>query len=108
MRAKGSASASGAAQKPGTARQAPEGICRTLSLLGLGFLVPLLRMAFGEDPRMQMKELWRLFGVPVAAMLLFCLLWSFAAARIHTSLGQIPGPAAVWQQAGALLADHRA
>jgi len=89
-------------------RQAPEGVCRALNLLGLAFLVPPLRMAFGEDPRMQMKELWRTLGVPVAAMLVFCLLWSFAAARVHTSLGQIPGPAAVWQQAGALWADHRA
>jgi nitrate/nitrite transport system permease protein len=89
-------------------RRAPERFCRTLGLAGLGFLVPLVRIAAGEDPRLHLKELWRTLGVPVAAMILFGLLWSFFAARIHTSLGQIPGPAAVWEQAGALWADHKA
>jgi nitrate/nitrite transport system permease protein len=90
------------------ARPTPERLCRVLTLLGLGFLVPLLRMACGEDPKLQLRELWRSFGVPVLAMVLFCLMWSFFAARIQTSLGQIPGPAAVWQQAGALWDDHKA
>ncbi len=91
-----------------SAAQTPERLCRVLTLLALGFLVPLIRIACGEDPRMQLKALWRTLGVPLLAMALFVLLWSFAASRIHTSLGQIPGPAAVWQQAGALWADHKA
>lgn len=89
-------------------RQTPEKLCRVLGMLGLGFVVPVIRMAFGEDPRLQIRELWRCLGVPVLAMVLFCLAWSWSAARITTSLGQIPGPAAVWQQAGALWADHKA
>ena len=89
-------------------RRSPERLCRMLGLLGLGFLVPPIRMACGEEPRAQLKALWRMLGVPLLAMLLFGLMWSFFAARIHTSLGQIPGPAAVWQQAGALWADHKA
>lgn len=47
-------------------------------------------------------------AVPVAAIIAFVLVWSFFAARIQTSLGQIPGPTAVLQQAGALWQDHRA
>jgi nitrate/nitrite transport system permease protein len=86
----------------------PEKLCRVLVLLGLGFIVPVVRISCGEDSRLQLKALWRQLGVPVLAMLLFVLLWSFTAARIHTSLGQIPGPTAVWQQAGALWADHKA
>ena len=81
---------------------------RSLELVGLGFLAPLLRLATGEEPRAQLKELWRTVGVPVVAMALFVMLWSFLAARIHTSLGQIPGPTAVWQQMGSLWADHKA
>jgi len=81
---------------------------RRLETAGLGFITPLLRMAIGEDPRGQMKELWRTLGVPLVAILAFILLWSFVAARIQTSLGQIPGPTAVWQQVGALWADHKA
>jgi nitrate/nitrite transport system permease protein len=88
-------------------RRTPEKLCRVLTLLGLGFVVPIVRMICGEDPRMQLAALWRTLGVPVLAMLVFVLLWSFSAARINTSLGQIPGPAAVWQQAGSLWADHK-
>jgi nitrate/nitrite transport system permease protein len=89
-------------------RQTPEKLCRVLGMLGLGFVVPVIRMACGEDPRLQIRELWRSLGVPVLAMVLFCLAWSWSASRITTSLGQIPGPAAVWQQAGALWVDHKA
>jgi nitrate/nitrite transport system permease protein len=89
-------------------RHSPERLCRMLGLLGLGFLVPPIRIACGEEPRAQLTALWRILGVPLVAMLLFGLMWSFFAARIHTSLGQIPGPAAVWQQASALWADHKA
>jgi len=81
---------------------------RRLELVGLGFLGPLLRLATGEEPRAQLKDLWRTIGVPALAIAVFLLLWSFFAARIETSLGQIPGPAAVWQQVGSLWADHRA
>jgi nitrate/nitrite transport system permease protein len=93
---------------PARKRQTPEQLCRVLTLLGLGFVVPLVRMACGEDGRIQLKNFWQLAGVPLLAMLVFVLLWSFSAARIQTSLGQIPGPAAVWDQAGALWADHKA
>jgi nitrate/nitrite transport system permease protein len=88
-------------------RQTPERLCRVLALLGLVFLEPILRMACGEEPRAQLKNLWRALGVPVLAMLLFVLLWSFTAARVHTSLGQIPGPVAVWAQVESLWADHK-
>ena len=86
----------------------PEGLCRILTLVGLSFLVPLVRMAGGEEPRLQMRELWRSLGVPLLAILVFLLAWSFLADRIETSLGKIPGPAAVWTQTGALWADHKA
>jgi nitrate/nitrite transport system permease protein len=86
----------------------PERLCGVLNLVGLGWLVPVIRMAGGEDPRMQLRDLWRMLGVPLVAMVVFLLLWSYVAGRIHTSLGQIPGPGAVWTQAGALWTDHKA
>ena len=86
----------------------PERLCRVLTLLGLGWIVPVIRIAGGEEPRMQLRDLWRMLGVPLVAMVVFVLMWSYVAGRIHTSLGQIPGPAAVWTQAEALWADHKA
>ena len=48
---------------------------------------------------------WRSVAVPALAICGFLLLWSTAASRIETSLGKIPGPAAVWAQAGSLWQD---
>lgn len=79
-----------------------------LNVAGLGFLVPLIRMVRGESPRSQLKDLWRLAGVPVVAILVFLMLWSQMSSRIVTSLGTIPGPSAVWNQVGVLWTDHKA
>ncbi len=96
-----------AAASPGTAR-AFEKAYGVLNVAGLGFLVPVIRMLRGESPRTQLKDLWRLAGVPIVAMLVFLMLWSQMSSRIVTSLGTIPGPVAVWNQVGVLWADHKA
>jgi nitrate/nitrite transport system permease protein len=53
-------------------------------------------------------DLWHTVGVPLAAIVVFLAVWSQASAAIETTLGRIPGPIAVWRQAGALWADHAA
>lgn len=45
--------------------------------------------------------------LPVIGLLLFLAVWNGAAKSIDTSLGQFPGPAQVWQQAGTLLEEHQ-
>ena len=54
------------------------------------------------------QEAARLFVLPLIAFVLFLGMWSYAAARIETSLGQLPGPIAVWGQAANLVVEHRA
>lgn len=44
--------------------------------------------------------------VPLMAMAIFLGLWSFAAARVQTSLGAVPGPLAVYQLALGLAGEH--
>ncbi len=46
--------------------------------------------------------------VPVVAILIFLGLWSVGAKQVQTSLGQFPGPAAVWDQTKALWGEHEA
>src|SRR5687768_174626 len=103
-----SASDSRASRRSRARMSSASNAARRLEVVGLGFLGPLLLLASGEAPRAQLKELWRTMGLPLVAIMVFVMLWSFSAARIETSLGQIPGPAAVWQQAGSLWADHKA
>jgi nitrate/nitrite transport system permease protein len=64
----------------------------------------LLKRLPPTDPR----ALFMALGVPAIALVLFLALWSAVAARIQTSLGAVPGPVAVLEQAQGLLAEHRA
>lgn len=75
-------------------------------VLGLSFVTPLLRAAAGDNPKAQAKQIWQLLGVPVLAIIGFLMLWANLAPRVETSLGAIPGPVQVWEQAQVLHADH--
>lgn len=47
-------------------------------------------------------------AIPLMGILGFLFLWTVAAQNIDTSLGKFPGPAAVWDQFGALYQEHNA
>lgn len=75
-------------------------------VLGLSWLTPILRAIAGDNPRAQAKEIWQLLGVPLTAIVVFLAVWATLAPKVQTSLGAIPGPAAVWAQAEVLYQDH--
>ena len=52
------------------------------------------------------REIVRSLLLPFIAMLVFLGLWSASASQVHTSLGTLPGPAAVYQQATILVDEH--
>ncbi|MGF1553967.1 MAG: ABC transporter permease [Paracoccaceae bacterium] len=79
---------------------------RWFSVVGLSFLTPLLKLLAGDSPKAQARELWRLAVVPALAILGFLALWAQTAPMVQTSLGAVPGPAQVWEQAEVLYADH--
>ena len=76
-----------------------------LIVLGLCWVTPILRAAAGDNPKAQIKDIWRLAGVPVLAIVLFLAAWGTLAPKVQTSLGAVPGPAEVWEQVGVLHAD---
>jgi len=78
-----------------------------LNMAGLGWAVPLLKIAAGDNPKAQLKDLWRLAGVPLLAIGIFLALWGNLAPKVKTSLGEIPGPVQVYEQALNLYADHQ-
>jgi nitrate/nitrite transport system permease protein len=77
-----------------------------LELIGFGWTVPLMRMAAGDNAKVQGKALWRALGLPLTAIVIFLAAWGFLAPKVKTSLGLLPGPAEVWAQAENLWADH--
>ena len=76
------------------------------ALLGTGR--SSLSRVFGALAGARLKNLGRDVGVPLFAILVFMVAWSRMSAGIETTLGRVPGPVAVWQQAQALWADHAA
>jgi len=84
-----------------------DALLRVLALIGLGFLRSVVAVARGEDLRAHLRQLWLDLGAPLVAILAFLILWSQVSAGVQTSLGQIPGPAAVWGQAKSLWVDHQ-
>ena len=77
-------------------------------ILGLPWLPPMLRLSAGDNPRGQLKDIWQLAAVPLLAIIGFLALWGVLAPKVQTSLGAIPGPAQVWEQARALDAQAEA
>lgn len=83
-------------------------LMNVLNIVGLGFINPLIKLVLGENPKKQVSELWQLIGIPLVAIAIFLQAWSYAAPRVNTSLGEIPGPVAVFEQFGSLIDDHNA
>ncbi|TQV74396.1 ABC transporter permease [Denitrobaculum tricleocarpae] len=77
-----------------------------LDALGFSWLTPILKMIAGDNPREQVGELTRVLVIPLLGIALFLLAWSSLAPQVQTSLGAIPGPAQVWEQAENLWEDH--
>ncbi|MEM8958219.1 MAG: ABC transporter permease [Pseudomonadota bacterium] len=74
-------------------------------VIGIGWMTPILRAIAGDNPAAQMREVWKLLGVPVVAIIAFLMAWAWLAPQVQTSLGAVPGPAQVWEQAVVLHED---
>ncbi|MDD5578324.1 MAG: ABC transporter permease [Methylobacter sp.] len=83
-------------------------LIKFFNITGLTWFVPFVKIAAGENPAQQARQLWLIMGIPIIAFILFLGLWGFSASKINTSLGAIPGPVAVWHEAGGLLDEHYA
>ncbi len=77
-----------------------------LEALGFAWLVPLLKIGAGDNPREQLGELKSVLVIPLIGIAIFLLAWGTLAPRIQTSLGAVPGPVQVWQQTANLWVDH--
>lgn len=81
-------------------------IVNFLELTGLTWGIPVTKLCAGEDPAGQIRELWKIMGIPIIAFIVFLVVWDWSASRIQTSLGTIPGPAVVWTETGNLMNEH--
>jgi len=78
----------------------------TLDAIGLGFILPILRIIAGDNVKEQLGELKHRVMIPLLGICVFLIAWASLAPTVNTSLGAIPGPVQVWEQAGKLIEDH--
>lgn len=83
-------------------------LIKFLTITGLTWFIPLVKIAAGENPTQQIRQLWLVMGVPIIAFLIFLGIWSVTASGVNTSLGAIPGPIAVWNEVDGLVSEHYA
>jgi len=57
---------------------------------------------FFKDP----SKVFKALGVPILSIAIFLVVWNGVASQIKTSLGQVPGPAHVYQQIMTLYDEH--
>jgi nitrate/nitrite transport system permease protein len=81
-------------------------IISMLELTGFTWFIPLVKLVSGESPKQQLQDLVKMIGIPMLAMIIFLGLWHVGAAKVVTSLGQVPGPVEVWKQASILIDEH--
>jgi len=68
----------------------------------------LLGFLANENLSGNTSKLIKSIGIPLTSVAVFLLLWSVLAAQVQTSLGVLPGPAKVWEQAMSLVDEHQA
>ncbi|HTJ00175.1 MAG TPA: ABC transporter permease [Dongiaceae bacterium] len=83
-------------------------LIQTCEHVGLTWFVPFLRLLRRENPNEQVRQIFLNLGVPMVAILIFLGAWSWVAAHVQVSFGSVPGPQAVWTQAGVLWQSYRA
>lgn len=79
----------------------------TLKTFNFGAWNRLLGYLAGDQVNTPISRLAQSVLVPVAALLVFLMLWSVGAKNVETSLGQLPGPAQVWEQTVTLYNEHK-
>jgi nitrate/nitrite transport system permease protein len=75
---------------------------------GFTWFIPLVKLISGESPKKQLQNLAEMVGIPLLALIIFLGFWHVGAAKVVTSLGQVPGPVQVWEQANVLIDEHYA
>ena len=64
------------------------------------------KAAMSEMMKSFISHALKTVGIPLLGIAVFLMVWGGAAQSIDTSLGKFPGPAAVWEQFGALYDEH--
>jgi len=80
-----------------------------MSMMESKFMTKLLSLSRPEKINWDglFKKLVHTVGIPLMAIGIFLAIWGAVASQVQTSLGQLPGPTKVWEQAVSLYGEHK-
>ena len=81
-------------------------LLKVVDLSALTFLEPVVRLTWGEEPKVQLNKIGRNILVPIIAIAVFLGAWSVIANQIQTKSGKLPGPVETWTQASKIWNTH--
>lgn len=81
-------------------------ILKALDIAGLTVLDPIVRLAYREEPSVQVRKIILFIAVPMLTFGAFLVLWSYIAPRHTTKSGEVPTPAVVWDSTQSIWNFH--
>ena len=78
-----------------------------LKTIRLGWLVPFILLAKGENPPAQIRAIFTTVCIPILAILAFLWVWRESSSLIVTKFGTVPGPSQVMSAWGSLRNEAR-
>lgn len=82
-------------------------LIKAIDVTALTFLEPVVRLCYGEEPRLQLQKIGKFIVVPILAFIAFLLAWTAIAPVHKTKSGQVPTPAVVANAAEGIWTFHK-
>lgn len=74
-------------------------LLKVIDISGFKVFDPVVRLAFGEEPKKQVSDIAKYMITPIIFVLLCMALWTVIAPRHKTKSGEVPTPVQVWDAA---------
>jgi nitrate/nitrite transport system permease protein len=72
-------------------------LLKAIDLSGMTFLSPVVRLCYGEEPKVQLQKIGQWILVPIAGVFAFLFLWHVTSGSVKTKSGTLPNPAQTWR-----------
>ena len=81
-------------------------IIKGLDLAGLKVFEPVVRLAYWEEPEIQIRKIFYFIFIPVVSFMVFLALWDYIAPRHTTKSGEVPTPPVVLEAWDGIMTFH--
>jgi len=72
------------------------GLLKLIDISGFKVLDPPVRLAFGEEPQKQIRDILRFMFLPILFMIVCLVVWNVMGPNHKTKSGEVPTPRKVW------------